>query len=147
MQKYLCQHTHLHVHTVYISVFQVANPGQALNTLGSAFLNIMWPHELANGKWLLYPSSLKFEGHPNTLCTPKGFLNPLKLQSSSPTEPPPNVTETVSGAVDVLLWREICSNSNSTQSISTYRYKDSYFYYPQKLQDLFGSPEMKKYQL
>ncbi|XP_053171229.1 integrin alpha-7 isoform X2 [Scomber japonicus] len=66
--------------------FVVANPGQALNTLGSAFLNIMWPHELANGKWLLYPSSLKFEGHPNTLCTPKGFLNPLKLQSSSPTE-------------------------------------------------------------
>ncbi|CAK6952640.1 integrin alpha-7 isoform X1 [Scomber scombrus] len=73
--------------------FVVANPGQALNTLGSAFLNIMWPHELANGKWLLYPSSLKFEGHPNTLCTPMGVLNPLKLYSSAPTEPPPPVTQ------------------------------------------------------
>ncbi|EPQ14216.1 Integrin alpha-7 [Myotis brandtii] len=33
----------------------VSNQGQSLNTLGSAFLNIMWPHEIANGKWLLYP--------------------------------------------------------------------------------------------
>uniref|UniRef100_A0A669BXS4 Integrin subunit alpha 7 n=1 Tax=Oreochromis niloticus TaxID=8128 RepID=A0A669BXS4_ORENI len=38
--------------------FVVANPGQALQTLGSAFLNIMWPYELANEKWLLYPASL-----------------------------------------------------------------------------------------
>ncbi|XP_032368683.1 integrin alpha-7 isoform X3 [Etheostoma spectabile] len=68
--------------------FVVANPGQTLQTLGSAFLNIMWPYELANEKWLLYPASLKFEGHPNTQCTPTGALNPLKLHSSSPAEPP-----------------------------------------------------------
>ncbi|XP_071778794.2 integrin alpha-7 [Centroberyx gerrardi] len=65
--------------------FTVANPGQALQTLGSAFLNIMWPYELANGKWLLYPASLKFEGHPDTHCTPTGALNPLNLQHSSST--------------------------------------------------------------
>ncbi|XP_058487553.1 integrin alpha-7 isoform X2 [Solea solea] len=63
--------------------FVVANPGQALQTLGSAFLNIMWPYELANEKWLLYPASLRFEGHPDTRCTPTEALNPLKLQSSS----------------------------------------------------------------
>uniref|UniRef100_A0A8C4ESH4 Integrin alpha-7 n=1 Tax=Dicentrarchus labrax TaxID=13489 RepID=A0A8C4ESH4_DICLA len=63
--------------------FVVANPGKALQTLGSAFLNIMWPYELANEKWLLYPASLKFEGHPDTHCTPTGALNPLKLHSSS----------------------------------------------------------------
>uniref|UniRef100_A0A665UB23 Integrin subunit alpha 7 n=1 Tax=Echeneis naucrates TaxID=173247 RepID=A0A665UB23_ECHNA len=68
--------------------FVVANPGQALQTFGSAFLNIMWPYELANEKWLLYPTSLKFEGHPNTRCTPTGALNPLKLHSSSPAELP-----------------------------------------------------------
>ncbi|XP_069547008.1 integrin alpha-7 isoform X2 [Brachyistius frenatus] len=68
--------------------FVVANPGQALQTLGSAFLNIMWPLELANEKWLLYPASLKFEGHPDTHCTPAGALNPLKLQSSSSAELP-----------------------------------------------------------
>lgn len=50
----------------------------------------MWPYELANEKWLLYPASLKFEGHPDTRCTPTGALNPLKLQSSSPAEHPAN---------------------------------------------------------
>ncbi|XP_034724805.1 integrin alpha-7 isoform X4 [Etheostoma cragini] len=72
--------------------FVVANPGQTLQTLGSAFLNIMWPYELANEKWLLYPASLKFEGHPNTQCTPTGALNPLKLHSSSPAELPQPVS-------------------------------------------------------
>uniref|UniRef100_A0A8D3CDG0 Integrin alpha-2 domain-containing protein n=1 Tax=Scophthalmus maximus TaxID=52904 RepID=A0A8D3CDG0_SCOMX len=68
--------------------FVVANPGPALQTLGSAFLNIMWPYELANEKWLLYPASLKFQGHPDTHCAPTTALNPLKLQTSSPAEPP-----------------------------------------------------------
>ncbi|XP_054472207.1 integrin alpha-7 [Anoplopoma fimbria] len=68
--------------------FVVANPGQAVQTLGSAFLNIMWPYELANEKWLLYPASLKFEGHPDTQCTTAGALNPLKLYSSSAAESP-----------------------------------------------------------
>uniref|UniRef100_A0A8K9XAM5 Integrin subunit alpha 7 n=1 Tax=Oncorhynchus mykiss TaxID=8022 RepID=A0A8K9XAM5_ONCMY len=36
--------------------FTVTNTGPSLQTLGSAFLNIMWPHELSNGKWLLYPT-------------------------------------------------------------------------------------------
>uniref|UniRef100_A0A8C4GPT4 Integrin alpha-7 n=1 Tax=Dicentrarchus labrax TaxID=13489 RepID=A0A8C4GPT4_DICLA len=66
--------------------FVVANPGKALQTLGSAFLNIMWPYELANEKWLLYPASLKFEGHPDTHCTPTGALNPLKLHSQVMTK-------------------------------------------------------------
>ncbi|XP_056130002.1 integrin alpha-7 [Lampris incognitus] len=61
----------------------VNNPGQALQMPRSAFLNIMWPYELANGKWLLYPASLKFEGHPDIRCTPSGALNPLKLHHSS----------------------------------------------------------------
>ncbi|XP_017264296.1 integrin alpha-7 isoform X1 [Kryptolebias marmoratus] len=64
--------------------FVVSNPGKAHQMLGSAFLNIMWPNELANGKWLLYPASMTFDGHPGTQCTPKEALNPLKLQSISP---------------------------------------------------------------
>lgn len=59
---------------------QVSNPGQALQTLGSAFLNIMWPYELANGKWLLYPVNLTFNGLADTGCTFSGSdLNPLNL--------------------------------------------------------------------
>ncbi|XP_041636597.1 integrin alpha-7 isoform X2 [Cheilinus undulatus] len=68
--------------------FVVANPGQALQTFGSAFLNIMWPYELANEKWLLYPASLKFEGQPGTRCTPEGTLNPLQLDWSAPSADP-----------------------------------------------------------
>ena len=75
--------------TALFAIFiQVANTGQALQTLGSAFLNIMWPYELANGKWLLYPVSMKFEGHPDTHCVPSAALNPLELQSSAAAELP-----------------------------------------------------------
>uniref|UniRef100_A0A8C2WYE3 Integrin subunit alpha 7 n=1 Tax=Cyclopterus lumpus TaxID=8103 RepID=A0A8C2WYE3_CYCLU len=74
--------------------FVVANPGQALQMLGSAFLNIMWPYGLANEKWLLYPVSLKFEGHPDTQCTSTGSLNTLKLHSSA--EPPQPANHKVS---------------------------------------------------
>ncbi|XP_056886383.1 integrin alpha-7 isoform X2 [Takifugu flavidus] len=63
--------------------FVVTNPGQALQTLGSAFLNIMWPYELSNGKWLLYPASLNFDGSADARCTSSGALNPLTLHSSS----------------------------------------------------------------
>ncbi|XP_077386386.1 integrin alpha-7 isoform X2 [Festucalex cinctus] len=67
--------------------FVVANPGQALQTLGSAFLNIMWPYELANGKWLLYPGSMNFDGHLASHCTPTGAINPLSLLGPSPVQP------------------------------------------------------------
>lgn len=54
---------------------QVSNQGQSLNTLGSAFLNIMWPHEIANGKWLLYPMRVELEGGRGPgqkgLCSPR----------------------------------------------------------------------------
>ncbi|KAK1799819.1 hypothetical protein P4O66_006347 [Electrophorus voltai] len=62
--------------------FTVSNTGQSVQTLGSAFLNIMWPHELANGKWLLYPSSLHIEGQPHTHCTHNSALNPRGLHPS-----------------------------------------------------------------
>lgn len=75
--------------------FTVANLGQEVQTLGSAFLNIMWPYELPNGKWLLYPASLKFDKHPDTRCTSTGALNPLKLSRSKMLEeaPPPTQEE------------------------------------------------------
>uniref|UniRef100_A0A8D3C0R8 Integrin alpha-7 n=1 Tax=Scophthalmus maximus TaxID=52904 RepID=A0A8D3C0R8_SCOMX len=88
--------------------FVVANPGPALQTLGSAFLNIMWPYELANEKWLLYPASLKFQGHPDTHCAPTTALNPLKLQTSSPAEPPQSLDHSVSRAQDCLLGSARC---------------------------------------
>ncbi|KAK2506160.1 hypothetical protein MC885_017408 [Smutsia gigantea] len=63
----------------------VSNQGQSLNTLGSAFLNIMWPHEISNGKWLLYPMQVELEGGQGPgqkgLCSPRP--NTLRLDVDS----------------------------------------------------------------
>ncbi|XP_037703069.1 integrin alpha-7 isoform X10 [Choloepus didactylus] len=63
----------------------VSNQGQSLNTLGSAFLNIMWPHEIANGKWLLYPMRVELEGGQGPgkkgLCSPRPNILRLDMDS------------------------------------------------------------------
>uniref|UniRef100_A0A8C1YD94 Integrin subunit alpha 7 n=1 Tax=Cyprinus carpio TaxID=7962 RepID=A0A8C1YD94_CYPCA len=59
--------------------FIVSNAGQSLQTFGSASLNILWPYELINRKWLLYPSALQVDGQPPTNCEPQSEINPLQL--------------------------------------------------------------------
>uniref|UniRef100_A0A8C8A0H3 Integrin subunit alpha 7 n=1 Tax=Oryzias sinensis TaxID=183150 RepID=A0A8C8A0H3_9TELE len=76
--------------------FVVSNPGKALQPFGTAFLNIMWPYELTNMKWLLYPANLTFEGHSGQHCYPSGALNPLKLRSSSLAELLPTADQKLS---------------------------------------------------
>uniref|UniRef100_A0A8C6VDJ4 Integrin subunit alpha 7 n=1 Tax=Naja naja TaxID=35670 RepID=A0A8C6VDJ4_NAJNA len=57
----------------------VSNRGQSLSTLGSAFLYLMWPYEISNGKWLLYPLKMELLSHSQhrSTCTPNP--NPLGL--------------------------------------------------------------------
>lgn len=57
----------------------MSNRGPSLKTLGSAFLTLLWPHELSNGKWLLYPLQLELLAAPGlrTVCSPAA--NPLRL--------------------------------------------------------------------
>ncbi|KAM8976450.1 integrin alpha-7 isoform 3-T3 [Pelodytes ibericus] len=61
----------------------VSNRGKSLRTLGSAFLNLMWPHELVNGKWLLYPMKIQLQGSNHSVlsteCSSLNAINPLKL--------------------------------------------------------------------
>ncbi|XP_069826167.1 integrin alpha-7 isoform X1 [Dendropsophus ebraccatus] len=63
----------------------VSNRGKSLRTLGSAYLNLMWPHELANGKWLLYPMKIqlkeKAQSGRSMECSPIHAVNPLKLDT------------------------------------------------------------------
>nr|XP_023966206.1 integrin alpha-7 isoform X12 [Chrysemys picta bellii] len=61
----------------------VSNRGQSLNTLGSAFLNLMWPHEIANGKWLLYPLRLELAARPGQRVACSPAANPLRLALES----------------------------------------------------------------
>nr|XP_033792864.1 integrin alpha-7 isoform X2 [Geotrypetes seraphini] len=61
----------------------VSNKGQSLKTLGSAFLNLMWPLEANNGKWLLYPLRIHLEEKQrsglDTRCSPSQAIDPLRL--------------------------------------------------------------------
>uniref|UniRef100_A0A8B9HP49 Integrin alpha-2 domain-containing protein n=1 Tax=Astyanax mexicanus TaxID=7994 RepID=A0A8B9HP49_ASTMX len=80
--------------------FMVTNTGPSVQTLGSAFLNIMWPHELANGKWLLYPSGLHIEGHPFGICR-KTRSHPEEEEEEGKTMTkggPPNTTPAVAAS-------------------------------------------------
>uniref|UniRef100_A0A4W4G517 Integrin alpha-2 domain-containing protein n=1 Tax=Electrophorus electricus TaxID=8005 RepID=A0A4W4G517_ELEEL len=93
--------------------FTVSNTGQSVQTLGSAFLNIMWPHELANGKWLLYPSSLHIEGQGfsvSGLMMPR--RNELGLFGNSrsfvPAEQPPPRVSLSHCNLDCLLGSTRC---------------------------------------
>uniref|UniRef100_A0A673Z4M3 Integrin subunit alpha 7 n=1 Tax=Salmo trutta TaxID=8032 RepID=A0A673Z4M3_SALTR len=85
--------------------FTVTNTGPSLQTLGSAFLNIMWPHELSNGKWLLYPTAFHFQGHPETHCRPHTSLNPRKFSHSSPSEDQPQATDCLLGSARCILFQ------------------------------------------
>uniref|UniRef100_A0A5S6L3D8 Methylthioribulose-1-phosphate dehydratase n=1 Tax=Xenopus tropicalis TaxID=8364 RepID=A0A5S6L3D8_XENTR len=66
----------------------VSSIGKSLRTLGSAFLNLMWPHEMMNGKWLLYPMAIqlkeKEQSNRSMECTPMKAINPLKLVGKTP---------------------------------------------------------------
>ncbi|XP_078057151.1 integrin alpha-7-like isoform X2 [Mustelus asterias] len=64
----------------------VQNTGNVLKTLSSAFLNIRWPHEISNGKWLLYPMKIEFEGDRILQCHVAQGVNPLKLAFSDNTQ-------------------------------------------------------------
>ncbi|KAL2091463.1 hypothetical protein ACEWY4_013726 [Coilia grayii] len=69
----------------------VTSTGQTLHTLGSAFLNIMWPHELSNGKWLLYPTGVVAEDASLSHCIPSSAVNPLKIGYAEEQLRPANI--------------------------------------------------------
>ncbi|XP_061217723.1 integrin alpha-7 isoform X4 [Neopsephotus bourkii] len=57
----------------------VSNRGQSVKTLGSAFLTLLWPHELPNGKWLLYPLHMELVVTPGQALPCSPAANPLRL--------------------------------------------------------------------
>ncbi|XP_030642416.1 integrin alpha-6 [Chanos chanos] len=65
--------------------FRVTNLGKSLKSVGTAFLNIMWPKETKVGKWLLYLVKINAENLEEITCSPETEINPLNLsQESSP---------------------------------------------------------------
>ncbi|MBN3326404.1 ITA6 protein, partial [Atractosteus spatula] len=63
--------------------FRVINLGKPLKSFGSASLNVQWPKEAANHKWLLYLMKISATGTKRIDCTPRREVNSLNLTSSS----------------------------------------------------------------
>uniref|UniRef100_A0A8C4N444 Integrin subunit alpha 6 n=1 Tax=Eptatretus burgeri TaxID=7764 RepID=A0A8C4N444_EPTBU len=61
--------------------FQVMNTGKSIGSLGNAYINISWPAEITNGKWLLYLVNVTVNGTLDTSCHPGNRINELNLQS------------------------------------------------------------------
>uniref|UniRef100_A0A452UIL2 Integrin alpha-7 n=1 Tax=Ursus maritimus TaxID=29073 RepID=A0A452UIL2_URSMA len=60
--------------------FRVINLGKPLKNLGTATLNIQWPKEISNGKWLLYLVKVESKGLEKLDCEPRSEINFLNLK-------------------------------------------------------------------
>ncbi|XP_038642519.1 integrin alpha-7 isoform X2 [Scyliorhinus canicula] len=78
----------------------VENTGNVLKTLSSAFLNIRWPFEISNGKWLLYPMRIEFEGDRIMQCHRAQDVNSLNLRFSENTRLKRNAARATRGSTD-----------------------------------------------
>uniref|UniRef100_A0AAY4DSK6 Integrin alpha-2 domain-containing protein n=1 Tax=Denticeps clupeoides TaxID=299321 RepID=A0AAY4DSK6_9TELE len=63
--------------------FDVELFGKPLGNLGAMEVAFEWPYEVANGKWLLYLTSIEMTGTSSKFCVPPGdIVNPLNLALS-----------------------------------------------------------------
>uniref|UniRef100_A0A667Z438 Integrin subunit alpha 6 n=1 Tax=Myripristis murdjan TaxID=586833 RepID=A0A667Z438_9TELE len=64
--------------------FRINNLGKPLKSFGTASLNIQWPKENVDGKWLLYLVKITTTGLEDVPCSPETEINSLKhIQVSS----------------------------------------------------------------
>ncbi|XP_023283887.1 integrin alpha-6-like isoform X2 [Seriola lalandi dorsalis] len=68
--------------TAIIHQFRIINLGKRLTGLGNATLNIHWPKETNQGKWLLYLMKISSTGVEQIACTPAKEINQLGLEPS-----------------------------------------------------------------
>uniref|UniRef100_A0A8C3KL91 Integrin subunit alpha 6 n=1 Tax=Calidris pygmaea TaxID=425635 RepID=A0A8C3KL91_9CHAR len=62
--------------------FRVTNLGRPLKTFGTASLDIQWPKEISNGKWLLYLMKIDSKGLEKVSCQPENEINSLHVAES-----------------------------------------------------------------
>uniref|UniRef100_A0A2K5WLV0 Integrin alpha-6 n=1 Tax=Macaca fascicularis TaxID=9541 RepID=A0A2K5WLV0_MACFA len=73
--------------------FRVINLGKPLKNLGTATLNIQWPKEISNGKWLLYLVKVESKGLEKITCEPQKEINFLNLKESHNSRRKREITE------------------------------------------------------
>ncbi|XP_048724502.1 integrin alpha-6 isoform X3 [Caretta caretta] len=62
--------------------FRITNLGRPLKTFGTASLDIQWPKEISNGKWLLYLMKVDSKELGKIPCEPQNEINSLGLEES-----------------------------------------------------------------
>ncbi|XP_015723981.1 integrin alpha-6 isoform X2 [Coturnix japonica] len=62
--------------------FRVTNLGRPLKAFGTASLDIQWPKEISNGKWLLYLMKIDSKGLEKVSCQPQNEINFLHVAES-----------------------------------------------------------------
>uniref|UniRef100_A0A8C8K5I9 Integrin alpha-2 domain-containing protein n=1 Tax=Oncorhynchus tshawytscha TaxID=74940 RepID=A0A8C8K5I9_ONCTS len=84
--------------------FKIINLGKPLKSFGTASLNIQWPKENVDGKWLLYLVKISSTGLEEIPCSPETEINPLKhIQESSTSRKKREVGGKKSGSKMTLL--------------------------------------------
>ncbi|XP_072520354.1 integrin alpha-6 [Salminus brasiliensis] len=58
--------------------FRIINMGRPLKSFASATLNIQWPKQNKDGKWLLYLVQITGQKNQTISCTPAAEISPLK---------------------------------------------------------------------
>uniref|UniRef100_A0A8C7QFQ6 Integrin subunit alpha 6 n=1 Tax=Oncorhynchus mykiss TaxID=8022 RepID=A0A8C7QFQ6_ONCMY len=84
--------------------FKIINLGKPLKSFGTASLNIQWPKENVDGKWLLYLVKISSTGLEEIPCSPETEINSLKhIQESSTSRKKREVGGKKSGSKITLL--------------------------------------------
>uniref|UniRef100_A0A8C5C4Y8 Integrin subunit alpha 6 n=1 Tax=Gadus morhua TaxID=8049 RepID=A0A8C5C4Y8_GADMO len=88
--------------------FRITNLGKPLKSFGSASLNIQWPKENFDGKWLLYLVKITSTGLAEVPCTPETEINALdhiqvKGSESSESRAKRSTGESPGGQISLLL--------------------------------------------
>ncbi|XP_069472321.1 integrin alpha-6 isoform X1 [Ambystoma mexicanum] len=73
------------VGSLIVFEFRIINLGRPLKTLGTTSLDIQWPKEISNGKWLLYLMKIDSKGLEKVACQPLNEINRLGLKTSPST--------------------------------------------------------------
>ncbi|XP_054480250.1 integrin alpha-6b isoform X2 [Anoplopoma fimbria] len=95
--------------------FRIINLGKDLKDFGTAYLEIHWPKETANGKWLLYLMKISSTGVDQIEYSPKDVVNPLKMKEPSNIRKR-RAAENTQGHVEGTLSRLLDSKESITLS-------------------------------
>ncbi|XP_065416833.1 integrin alpha-6 isoform X4 [Chrysemys picta bellii] len=106
--------------------FRITNLGRPLKTFGTASLDIQWPKEINNGKWLLYLMKVDSKELAKIPCEPKNEINFLRLKDCNVNVRCVNIKCPLQGLdrTALVVLRSRLWNSTFLEEYSTLNYLD-----------------------